>query len=173
MPRVARWPARARRERSSQSWQHARTAAEARGDHSCQRRIDQSRNEGYLYASVGRTGSIGECSTGTKKEMIMSSQEVMPNRRVTEEVTMTQDARPSGASRIMKTGRLREKVAIVTGASKGIGAGIALALGREGAAVAVNYSSNEPAARKVCRNNRGYISLALQHQRAGSCPDHT
>ena len=62
---------------------------------------------------------------------------------------MTQDARPSGASRIMKTGRLSEKVAIVTGASKGIGAGIALALGREGAAVAVNYSSNEPAARKV------------------------
>src|SRR5260370_36367290 len=73
----------------------------------------------------------------------------MPNRRVTEEVTMTQDARPSGASRIIKTGRLSGKVAIVTGASKGIGAGIALALGREGAAVAVNYSSNEPAARKV------------------------
>ena len=49
----------------------------------------------------------------------------------------------------MKTGRLSGKVAIVTGASKGIGAGIALALGREGAAVAVNYSSSEPAARKV------------------------
>ena len=49
----------------------------------------------------------------------------------------------------MKNGRLREKVAIVTGASKGIGAGIALAMGREGAAVAVNYSSNEAAARKV------------------------
>src|SRR3981189_1193272 len=28
----------------------------------------------------------------------MSSQQVMPNGRVTEEVTMTQDARPSGAS---------------------------------------------------------------------------
>jgi 3-oxoacyl-[acyl-carrier protein] reductase len=50
---------------------------------------------------------------------------------------------------IMKTGRLSGKVAIVTGASKGIGAGIALAMGREGAAVAVNYSSSEPAARKV------------------------
>ena len=49
----------------------------------------------------------------------------------------------------MKTGRLSGKVAIVTGASKGIGAGIALAMGREGAAVAVNYSSNEPAATKV------------------------
>jgi hypothetical protein len=38
------------------------------------------------------------CSTGTKKEIIMSSQQVMPNRKVTEEVTMAQDARPSGAS---------------------------------------------------------------------------
>jgi 3-oxoacyl-[acyl-carrier protein] reductase len=49
----------------------------------------------------------------------------------------------------MKTGRLSEKVAIVTGASKGIGAGIASAMGREGAAVAINYSSSEPTARKV------------------------
>jgi 3-oxoacyl-[acyl-carrier protein] reductase len=50
---------------------------------------------------------------------------------------------------IMKNGRLSEKVAIVTGASKGIGAGIALAMGREGAAVVVNYSSSEAAAKKV------------------------
>ena len=49
----------------------------------------------------------------------------------------------------MKNGRLSEKVAIVTGASKGIGAGIALAMGREGAAVVVNYSSSEAAAKKV------------------------
>ena len=49
----------------------------------------------------------------------------------------------------MKTGKLSGKVAIVTGASKGIGAGIALAMGREGAAVAVNYNSGEPGARKV------------------------
>ena len=37
--------------------------------------------------------------------------------------------------------RLSDKAAIVTGASKGIGAGIATALGAEGARVAVNYSS--------------------------------
>jgi len=35
--------------------------------------------------------------------------------------------------------RLSEKVTIVTGASKGIGAGIAVALRAEGARVAVNY----------------------------------
>jgi NAD(P)-dependent dehydrogenase (short-subunit alcohol dehydrogenase family) len=37
--------------------------------------------------------------------------------------------------------RLSEKVAIVTGASKGIGGGIATALGAAGARVAVNYFS--------------------------------
>ena len=37
--------------------------------------------------------------------------------------------------------RLSNKVAIVTGASKGIGGGIATALGAAGARVAVNYSS--------------------------------
>ena len=42
--------------------------------------------------------------------------------------------------------RLSEKVAIVTGASKGIGAGIATALGAAGARVAVNYSSDREGA---------------------------
>jgi 3-oxoacyl-[acyl-carrier protein] reductase len=41
------------------------------------------------------------------------------------------------------------KVAIVTGASKGIGAGIARALAAAGAAVVVNYSSSKDAADRV------------------------
>jgi 3-oxoacyl-[acyl-carrier protein] reductase len=45
--------------------------------------------------------------------------------------------------------RLSEKVAIVTGASKGIGAGIATALGTAGARVAVNYSSDREGAERV------------------------
>jgi 3-oxoacyl-[acyl-carrier protein] reductase len=39
--------------------------------------------------------------------------------------------------------KLKDKLAIVTGASKGIGAGIAIALGKAGATVVVNYASSK------------------------------
>lgn len=47
------------------------------------------------------------------------------------------------------SGRLEGKVAIVTGASKGIGAGIAKAFGHEGASVIVNYASSKEKADAV------------------------
>lgn len=49
----------------------------------------------------------------------------------------------------MSKGRLQGKVAVVTGASKGIGAGIAKALGAEGASVVVNYAGDRKGAEKV------------------------
>jgi NAD(P)-dependent dehydrogenase (short-subunit alcohol dehydrogenase family) len=48
-----------------------------------------------------------------------------------------------------RTGRLAGKVAVVTGASKGIGASIAKHMAEAGASVVVNYSSDAAGAQRV------------------------
>ena len=60
--------------------------------------------------------------------------------------------------------KLQGKVAVVTGASKGIGAGIAKALAAEGAAVVVNYASSKAGADAVVEaiTKKGGKAVAVQ-----------
>jgi len=58
-------------------------------------------------------------------------------------------------------GKLEGKVAIVTGASKGIGAGIARQFAAEGASVVVNYASSRDAAEKVVKEITGKGGAAV------------
>src|SRR3954463_11390032 len=64
----------------------------------------------------------------------------------------------------MKNGKLNGKVAVVTGASKGIGAGIAKQFAAEGATVVVNYASSKQDADRVVDeiSKRGGKAVAIQ-----------
>jgi 3-oxoacyl-[acyl-carrier protein] reductase len=59
---------------------------------------------------------------------------------------------------------LNDKIAIVTGASRGIGRGIALELGKRGATVIVNYNSNADAANQVVEQIKADAGNAMTFQ---------
>lgn len=61
-------------------------------------------------------------------------------------------------------GKLTNQIAVVTGASKGIGAGIAKAFAGEGASVVVNYASSKADAERVVKeiSEKGGKAIAVQ-----------
>ena len=67
--------------------------------------------------------------------------------------------------------KLQGKVALVTGASKGIGAAIAKELASQGAAVAVNYSGSKEAAEKVVADIKQAGGKAIAVQANVAAPD--
>jgi NAD(P)-dependent dehydrogenase (short-subunit alcohol dehydrogenase family) len=60
--------------------------------------------------------------------------------------------------------QLKGRVALVTGAARDVGREIALALAAEGAAVAVNYSSSEDAAREVVQKIKAHGGNAVAYR---------
>ena len=69
----------------------------------------------------------------------------------------------------MKNGKLAGKIAVVTGASKGIGADIAKQFAAEGAAVVVNYASSKEGADRVVDEiaKRGGKAIAVKAEIEG------
>src|SRR5207302_312834 len=74
------------------------------------------------------------------------------------------DARRANRPRSKSMKKLEGKVAVVTGASKGIGASIARHLAAEGAAVVVNYASSKEGADRVVADvvRKGGKAIAVQ-----------
>src|SRR5262249_9189402 len=66
--------------------------------------------------------------------------------------------------RKLNSKKLTGRVAVVTGASKGIGAAIAKALAGEGAAVVVNYSSSKAGGEKVAKDITALGGKAIASQ---------
>lgn len=71
---------------------------------------------------------------------------------------------------MLRGGQLTGQVAIVTGAARGIGRAIALALAQEGAAVVVNYRVHAEAAEQVVQAIRAMGSDAVAVQADVTCP---
>ena len=57
--------------------------------------------------------------------------------------------------------RLKDKIALVTGSSRGVGRAVALAFAKEGAKLVINYTSNEKAANEVVEMIKGMGSDAI------------
>jgi 3-oxoacyl-[acyl-carrier protein] reductase len=65
---------------------------------------------------------------------------------------------------------VKNRIALVTGGSRGIGAAVAMALAKAGADVAVNYRERAGAAKAVCSEITGMGRNAIAVQRTCQSP---
>src|SRR5882762_10793461 len=96
--------------------------------------------------------------------MLADSGDYVSNRSIIRIVWSPDAAQLKEANLENPMGKLDGKIALVTGASKGIGAGIALSLAKEGAAVAVNYASDREGANRVVEKMKAADGKAIAVQ---------
>src|ERR1700675_4826177 len=81
----------------------------------------------------------------------------MSNQITNQQNTMTKQEKSP-------VGRIEGKTALVTGASRGIGRAIAIQLAREGAKVAINYSSSDSKAKGVAEEIKELGGIAILYK---------
>lgn len=96
----------------------------------------------------------------------MSDPATMPRQKQTHQPGRETEMhpRPDYGPKFAGSGRLREKVALITGGDSGIGRAVAVAMAREGAKIAIAYLDERKDADETCQavRDEGSQALALQ-----------